>query len=54
MEVKEFTEAEKDVLLAKYARMSFANLKKNILQDLRTNSDESVLYKKYKKEESKV
>lgn len=51
MEVKEFTEAEKDALLAKYSRMSFANLKKNILQDLRTNSDESVLYKKYKKEE---
>jgi hypothetical protein len=51
MEVKEFTEAEKDALIARYARMSFANLKKNILQDLRTNSNESVLFKKYKKEE---
>ena len=51
MEVKNFTEAEKDALLAKYAIMSFANLKKNILQDIRTKSNESVLYKKYKKEE---
>ena len=51
MEVKNFTEAEKNALLERYARMSFANLKKNILQDLRTNSNESVLYKKYKREE---
>lgn len=51
MEVKDFTEAEKEALMAKYAQISFANLKKNILQDLRTNSNESVLFRRYKKDE---
>lgn len=51
MEVKTFTEEEKQKILDAYARASFANLKKNILQDLRKNSNESVLYHKYTKEQ---
>ena len=31
--------------------MSFANLKRNIVQDLINNKNESVIYKKYKKEQ---
>ncbi len=51
MEVKTFTEEEKQKILAQYAKVSFANLKRNILQDLRNNKSESVLYRKYSKEQ---
>lgn len=51
MEVKNFTEEEKQKILSQYARMQFATLRRSILQDLQNNSNESVLYRKYKKEE---
>ena len=51
MEVKDFTKEEQEKILANYAKMSFANLKKSILQDLRNNKNESVLYRKYTKKE---
>ncbi len=51
MEVKTFTEEEKQKIFAQYAKVSFANLKRNILQDLRNNKSESVLYRKYSKEQ---
>lgn len=50
-EVKDFTEEEKKKILAQYSMIAFANLKRNMLQDLQNNSNESVLYRKYKKEE---
>lgn len=50
MEVKEFTEEEKKKILNQYARMSFANLRRNIIQDLINSKNESVIYKKYSKE----
>ena len=51
MEVKEYTEEEKQRILKFYNNLNFANLSKSILQDLRKNNTESVLYKRYKKEE---
>lgn len=51
MEVVDFTDEQKEKILTQYARMSFANLRKSILQDLQNNKDESVIYRKYKKGE---
>lgn len=51
MEVKDFTKEEQDRIMTKYAKLSFANLKKNIVQDLINNRNESVIYKRYKKED---
>lgn len=42
---------EQNKILEKYARLSFSKLQKNIVQDLINGRNESVLYKKYKKEE---
>lgn len=49
MEVKDFTEEEQKKILSQYTRMSFANLKRNVLQDLINSKSESVIYKKYDK-----
>lgn len=38
------------IALDRYTEMAFANLKKNIIQDLISNRNESVIYKKYPKE----
>ena len=38
------------IALDRYTEMAFANLKKNIIQDLINNRNESVIYKKYPKE----
>lgn len=51
MEVQDFSKDEQKELLARYAQMSFANLKKNIAQDLINNRNESIIYKKFTKEE---
>lgn len=51
MEVKEFTKEEQEQLMAKYVQLSFANLKRNIVQDLINSKNESVIYKKYTKEQ---
>lgn len=51
MEVINITDDERKKIMERYSQLSFANLKKNILQDLRTNSTESVLYKKYKRDD---
>lgn len=50
MEVKDFTKEEQEQLMAKYVQLSFANLKRNIVQDLINSKNESVIYKKYTKE----
>lgn len=50
MEFKELTSEEQKNLLSQYARMSFANLKRSILQDLINSKSESVIYQKYNKE----
>ena len=50
MEVKNFTKEEQEQLMAKYIQLSFANLKRNIVQDLINSKNESVIYKKYTKE----
>lgn len=50
LEFKELTQDEQKELLNQYARMSFSNLKRSILQDLIDNKNESVIYKKYDKE----
>lgn len=51
MNVKDFTEEEKNKLLSQYARLQYASLKRSVLQNMQNNSSESVLYRKYKKEE---
>jgi len=51
MEVKDFTKEEQAKLMQKYAQLSFANLKKNIIQDLINSRNESVIYKRYSKEQ---
>ena len=51
MEVKDFTKEEQEQLMAKYVQLSFANLKRNIVQDLINSKNESVIYKKYTKEQ---
>ena len=51
MEVIDFTPEQKEKIMTQYSKMSFANLKRNILQDLRNNKSESVLYNKYSKEQ---
>lgn len=51
IEVKELTEEDREKALARYTQLLFANLKKNIVQDLINNRNESVIYKKYSKEE---
>ena len=51
IEVKELTEEDREKALARYTQLLFANLKKNIVQDLINNHNESVIYKKYSKEE---
>lgn len=50
MEVKDFSKEEQDKIMQRYARLSFAKLKKNIIQDLITSRNESVIYRKYSKE----
>lgn len=50
MEVKNFTKEEQDKIMQRYAQLSFAKLKKNIIQDLITSRNESVIYRKYSKE----
>ena len=37
--------------MTKYVQLSFANLKRNIVQDLINSKGESVIYKKYTKEQ---
>lgn len=49
--MQEFTSAEQKRLIEQYQLISFANLKRSILNDLRNNADESVLYRRYKKGE---
>lgn len=51
MEIKEFTKEEQEKIMERYSLLAFASLKKNIIQDLINNRNESVIYKKYKKEE---
>lgn len=51
MEVQDFTKEEQNNLLLKYSQLSFANIKKNIVQDLINNRSESIIYKKYTKEQ---
>lgn len=50
MEAKELTKEEQEKAMAKYAQLAFANLRKNIIQDLINSRNESVIYKKYSKE----
>lgn len=50
MEVKDLTKEEQDKIMLKYSMLSFANLKKNLIQDLVNSRNESVIYKKYPKE----
>lgn len=50
MEVKDFTIEEQEKIMAQYIQLSFANLKRNIVQDLINSKNESVIYKKYTKE----
>ena len=50
MEVKDLTKEEQDKIMFKYSMLSFANLKKNLIQDLVNSRNESVIYKKYPKE----
>lgn len=49
MQVHEFSEIEQRKALEQYAQLAFANLKKNILQDLINNKNESAIYKRYDK-----
>lgn len=49
MQVHEFSEKEQRKVLEQYAQLAFANLKKNILQDLINNKNESAIYKRYDK-----
>ena len=51
IEVKELNEDDREKALARYTQLLFANLKKNIVQDLINNHNESVIYKKYSKEQ---
>ena len=51
MEVKNFTKEEQEKIMTKYVQLSFANLKRNIVQDLINSKGESVIYKKYTKEQ---
>lgn len=51
MEVIDLTNEEQEKLMEKYARLSFVNLAKNIVQDLINNKNESAIYSKYSKEE---
>lgn len=50
MEIRNFTDEEKQKIMAQYTQMSFASLKKSILQDLERNRNESVIYRRYQKE----
>ena len=50
MEVKDFTPEEREKIMMKYAQLSFANLKKNIIQDLINGRNESIIYRRYTKE----
>ena len=51
MEVTTFNKEEQEKIMAKYVQMSFANLKRNIVQDLINSKNESIIYKKYTKEQ---
>ena len=51
MEVKDFTKEEQEKIMSKYATLAFANLKKNIVQDLINSRNESIIYKRYSKED---
>ena len=51
MEVKDFTKEEQDKIMMKYAQLAFANLKKNIIQDLINSRNESIIYRRYSKEQ---
>ena len=50
MEVTTFNKEEQEKIMAKYVQMSFANLKRNIVQDLINSKNESIIYKKYTKD----
>ncbi len=50
MKVETLSKEEQDKLLLRYASLSFANLKKNMVQDLINSRNESVIYKKYPKD----
>ncbi|EXG87909.1 hypothetical protein K413DRAFT_4812 [Clostridium sp. ASBs410] len=43
MEVKDLTKEEQEKILLKYSMLSFANLKKNLIQDLVTSRNERTL-----------
>lgn len=51
LEVRDFTREQQEELLQRYAKLTFANLKRNIVQDLINEKNESVIYKKYRKED---
>lgn len=51
LEVQDFTKEQQEAILQRYSQLTFANLKKNIIQDLINNNNESVIYKKYRKED---
>lgn len=51
MEVETITDEERNKIASRYAHLSFANLKRNIVQDLINNRNESVIYSKYTKEQ---
>ena len=46
LEVRDFTREQQEELLQRYAKLTFANLKRNIVQDLINEKNESVIYKK--------
>jgi len=50
MEVKELTQEEQKKLMQRFSLLAFANLRKDIIQDLINSKNESVIYKRYSKE----
>lgn len=50
MEVQNLTPEQEDAYIQKLMQLQFASLKKNIVQDLANNRNESVIYKKYSKD----
>lgn len=51
MEVKDFTPEEQEKIMMKYSQLAFANLKKNIIQDLINNRNESIIFNRFSKEQ---
>jgi len=50
MKVKDLSKEDQEKALLRYSQLVFANLKKNIIQDLVNSRNESVIYKKYPKD----